>query len=270
MSVQYTANLSMLFTEMPFEERFAAASAAGFRHVEFMFPYAYDVALLQNLLIDNNLRVELFNLPPGDFAAGDRGLLADPARRDEFHRALDQALEYAAALGCPRLHAMLGNQPEGVSDEALRATLVANLAYAAPLAASAGVMLTIEALNPLDFPHFCLCHSADAFAIMAEVNQPNLKFQFDCYHLQISEGNLTYTFRSHVHDIGHVQIADVPGRHEPGTGEINYPFLLLAIGETDYDGFVGLEFIPSRSTRGSLAWLPRGARSEFPGIEVEE
>jgi hydroxypyruvate isomerase len=268
MTLRYTANLSMLFTELPFEERFASAATAGFRHVEFMFPYAYDAASLRSRSTDNNLSVELFNLPPGDFAAGDRGLLADAARRDEFHRALDQALEYAAALKCPRLHAMLGNRPEGMSEEATRAAVVANLAYAAPLAASAGITLTIEALNPLDFPRFCLRHSADAFAILAEVGQPNVKFQFDCYHLQIAEGNLTHTFRNHLAEIGHVQIADVPGRHEPGSGEINYNFVLRTIGESGYEGFVGLEYIPSRSTEESLAWLPRGARSDYLNDEA--
>ena len=269
MTVRYAANLSLLFTELPFEERFKAAAAAGFRHVEFMFPYAFNAASLRSRLTDNNLSVELFNLPPGDFAAGDRGLLADAARRDEFHRALDQALEYAAALGSPRLHAMLGNRPDGVSEEATRDVVIANLAYAAPIAAGAGLMLTIEGLNPLDFPHFSLRHSADAFAILAAVGQPNVKFQFDCYHLQITEGNLTYTFLNHLAEIGHVQIADVPGRHEPNTGEINYNFVLRSIGESSYDGFVGLEYIPSRSTGDSLAWLPRGARSEYLSDEKD-
>jgi hydroxypyruvate isomerase len=174
---------------------------------------------------------------------------------------LTRSLEYAETLNCPRLHAIVGNLPEGLAREAARASLVENLRYAAPLAAKAGVMLTIEAVNAGDFPFFYLRRSNEAFAILKEVDRPNVKFQFDFYHLQISEGNLTQTFRAHVGEIGHVQIADVPGRHQPGTGEINYPFVLHAIEDSGYEGFVGLEYIPHGHTDEALAWLPREARA---------
>jgi hydroxypyruvate isomerase len=260
MALRYTANLTFLFVEVPFEARIRAAAAAGFKHVECMFPYAWSAQFLRGELDSAGLRMELFNLFPGDFAAGDRGLLVDPRRRDEFHGALGRTLDYAHELNCPRVHAMVGNLPEGLERAAARTSLIENLRYAAPLAAQAGVTLTIEALNAGDFPHFFLHRSAEAFAILKEVDQPNVKFQFDFYHLQISEGNLSQTFRAHVAEIGHVQIADVPGRHQPGTGEINYPFVLRAIEETAYDDFVGLEYIPHGHTDEALAWLPREAR----------
>jgi hydroxypyruvate isomerase len=263
MAVRYSANLTMLFTEAPFIARFGAASAANFEYVEFAFPYEHDPFLLREELEKHGLGLVLFNLPPGDWAAGDRGLLTDPARRDEFRRALDLGLEYCRTLGCTCLHAMVGNQPPGLSREAARDSIVENLQRAAPDAADAGVTLLIEALNPFDFPRFFLTRSADAFAILEDVNRPNVKFQFDCYHLQITEGNLTHTFMERVAEIGHVQIADVPGRHQPGTGEINYAFVMRIIGESGYDGFVGLEYRPLGSTIDSLAWLPRGARGDM-------
>jgi hydroxypyruvate isomerase len=261
MALRYTANLTFLFGELPFEKRIRAAAAAGFTHVECMFPYGWSAQFLRGELSATGLRMELFNMYPGDFAAGDRGLMVDPHRRDEFRNALGHSLEYAQALDCPRMHAMVGNVPEGLARDTAHASLVESLRYAAPLAAEAGVTLMIEALNAGDFPHFFLRNSADAFAILKEVAQPNVKFQFDCYHLQISEGNLTQTFRAHVAEIGHVQIADVPGRHEPGTGEINYPFVLRMIEESGYDGFIGLEYLPHGHTDEALAWLPVEART---------
>jgi hydroxypyruvate isomerase len=265
MALRYTANLTFLFGEVPFEKRIRAAATAGFTHVECMFPYAWSAQFLRDELDATGLRMELFNMYPGDFTAGDRGLLVDPQRRDEFRSGLMHSLEYAQTLACPRLHAMVGNVPEGVAWDPARACLVENLRYAAPLAAQAGVTLTIEALNAIDFPFFFLRRSAEAFAVLKEVDQPNVKFQFDFYHLQISEGNLTQTFRAHLGEIGHVQIADVPGRHQPGTGEINYPFVLRSIEESGYAGFVGLEYIPQGHTDEALAWLPREARALSAG-----
>ncbi len=260
MSLCFSANLTFLFVEVPFEKRIEAAAAAGFKHVECMFPYGWSARFMREELDRFGLKMELMNLYPGDYAAGDRGLLIDPERRDEFHSALAQSLEYAHTLDCPRMHAMAGNMREGLSRDAARASLIENLRHAAPLAAQAGVMLTIEALNTGDFPRFFLHHSAETFALLEEVAQPNVKFQFDFYHLQIGEGNLTQTFRAHAREIGHVQIADVPGRHQPGTGEINYPFVLRAIEETGYEGFVGLEYVSQGRTDEALAWLQRDAR----------
>ena len=261
MRIRYAANISTLFTEVPFLERFAMADEAGFTHVEFWFPYDYQAEVLRDQLQAHNLNLVLFNLSPGDYVAGDRGLLSDPTRSDEFKHALDNALEYAQVLGCQRIHAMVGNQPARFTREVTRAFIVENLCYAAPRAADANVMLLIEALNPNDNPGFFLTQSRDAFQIIRDVDAENVKFQFDFYHLQITEGNLTQTFLAHLADIGHVQIADVPGRHQPGTGEINYPFVLKTIEESAYHGFLGIEFSPLGSTDESLAWLPRRQRT---------
>ncbi|MBI3941811.1 MAG: TIM barrel protein [Chloroflexi bacterium] len=261
MPIRYAANLSLLFSELPFLDRFAAAAAAGFSHVEFQFPYAYPPDRLQAVLADNHLQCVLFNLSPGDWDAGERGLLCDPAHRDRFRRALDQALSYAQILDCPRLHAIVGNLAPHLPSGLAHATLVENLQYAAPRAASAGVTLTIEALNPIDNPHFFLTTSHLALTILHDVAAPNVKFQFDFYHLQITQGNLTRNFQACLPHIGHIQIADVPGRHQPGTGEINYPFVLQTIADSAYDGFVGLEYKPSGSTIDALQWLPFSLRA---------
>ncbi|MSP11860.1 MAG: hydroxypyruvate isomerase [Chloroflexi bacterium] len=261
MPIRYAANLSLLFPELPFLDRFAAAAAAGFTHVEFQFPYSYPPDLLHAAIASNNLQVVLFNLYSGDWEAGERGLLCDPAHRDHFRRALDQALSYAQTLACPRLHAIAGNLAPHLSAALAHTTLVENLQYAAPVAAAAGITITIEALNPIDNPNFFLTTSRQALAILRDVAAPNVKFQFDFYHLQITEGNLTQNFRTCLPHIGHLQIADVPGRHQPGTGEINYPFVLQTIADSAYDGFVGLEYKPSGATVDALQWLPVSQRA---------
>jgi hydroxypyruvate isomerase len=264
MPIRYSANLSFLFTELPFEERFTAAAGAGFSFVECMYPYELDAAALRARLQETGLQMVLFSMWPGEFAAGDRGLLTDPRRRDEFRRGLDLTLQYAQTLDCQRVHAIVGNQPAGISYEVARACLVENLREAAGPAAQIGLMLTIEPLNVFDFPQFFLRRTEEAVQILRDVDRPNVKLQFDCYHVQITQGNLTDSFMAHLPDIGHVQIADVPGRHEPGTGEISYPFVLRTIGESPYNGYVGLEYRPTTNTEDSLAWLPRGARGSLP------
>jgi len=215
---------------------------------------AADLAVRAN---DAGVRMVLFSMPPGDWAAGDRGLLTDPRRRDEFRRGLDTALDYAVALRCPTVHAVVGNLPPGIEHAQARDTVVGNLRVGGPVAAEAGVTLTIEPLNASDYPQFFLRRAADAISILRDVALPNVKFQFDCYHQQMSEGNLVRSFQALLPDIGHVQIADAPGRSEPGTGEINYPFVLQAIAASGYDGFVGLEYRPTGSTEASLSWLPK-------------
>ena len=260
MRVRYVANLSTLFTEAPFLDRFSRAAAAGFTHVEFWFAHEYPTPTLRAQLRSNDLHLVLFNLKPGDFAAGDRGLLCDPVRRDEFRRAMDEGLEIACQLDCALIHTMVGRTREDLARTVQYACIVENLQWAAPRARDAGVILLIEALNWHDNPGFFLTTSREAYSIVKDVRQPNVKFQFDFYHLQITEGDLTRNFLAHLADIGHVQIADVPGRHEPGTGEVNYAFVLNTIENSGYAGFVGLEYKPFGSTDESLKWLPREAR----------
>ncbi len=265
MPIRYAVNVSILFTESPFLDRFGLAAAAGFSRVELWFPYEFETAVLQQALISNSLSLALFNLHPGDFAGGDRGLLCDPARRDEFHRAMDAALEIAGQLDCHQINTMVGRTIDGLERTAQTACLVENLQWAAPRARQAGVTLLIEPLNPYDQPGFFLTTSREAYTVLKAVGGPNVKLQFDFYHLQITEGNLTRNFLEHLDQIGHVQIADVPGRHEPGTGEINYPFILKAIEQSSYGGLVSLEYTPLGSTDSALAWLPRNARMSNSG-----
>jgi hydroxypyruvate isomerase len=260
-AIRYCANISILFPDKPFLDRFALAAAAGFSHVEFWFPYEYPVDRLRAELQSHGLRLVLFNLSPGDFAAGDRGLLCDPARRDDFRRALDSALGIARELECSRINVMVGLRRADLPREEQRECIVENLRRAAPQAREAGVILLIEALNHGDMPHWFLTTSSEAWTILRDVGEPNVKFEFDFYHLQLTEGNLTQNFLAHLGEIGHVQIADVPGRHQPGSGEINYPFILQVIANSGYRGFVGLEYKPSGSTEESLAWLPRNKRA---------
>lgn len=260
MRLRYAANLSTLFAEVPFLDRFSRASAAGFTHVEFWFPHEYPIPMLRDELRSNDLRLVLFNLKPGDFAAGDRGLLCDITRRDEFRRLLNEGLEIAHQLDCGLIHTMVGKTRQDSTRAEQYACLVENLQWAAPRAGAAGVTLLVEALNLYDNPGYFLTTSREAYCIVRDVGQPNVKFQFDFYHLQIGEGDLTRNFLTHLPEIGHVQFADVPGRHEPGTGEVNYAYVQTIIEKSTYAGFVGLEFNPLGSTDDSLKWLPRELR----------
>ena len=248
------ANLSMLFTEYYFLDRFKAAADAGFKGVEYLFPYNRDANELTELLEKNNLKQVLFNLPAGDWRAGDRGISCDPERINEFREGVDMAIEYANALGCEQCNALAGLLPEGVSPEQAHETLVANLKYAADRMQTAGVRLVAEAINTRDMPGFFLKSSAQGFALVDEVNSSNFGFQYDCYHMQIMEGNLSATIAANLDKIKHIQIADTPGRHEPGSGEINYRFLLKYLDEIRYNGWVGCEYIPEAYTKDGLGW----------------
>jgi hydroxypyruvate isomerase len=251
---RFAANLSMTFNEVPFLDRFAAAARAGFDGVEFLFPYAYDKAQLADLLRSHRLELVLFNMPPGNWDAGDRGVACDPRRQGEFQDGVGKALEYASALGCERLHAMAGLRPQGVDEERLRETYVANLRFAAKELAKHGKTLLVEAINTRDMPGFYLSLTRQAFDVLAEVAAPNLKFQFDVYHVQIMEGDLAPKLQANVDRIGHVQIADTPGRHEPGTGEINYEFLFGHLDRIGYRGWIGCEYKPAAATEAGLGW----------------
>ena len=252
---RFAANLTMLFTEYPVVERFDRAAAAGFRAVEFLFPYREDIAGIRDALTRNGLELILFNLPAGDFAAGERGIANNPDRIGEFREGLARAIELAATLDCHRFNCLVGRSlPEAPVDAQL-ATAAANLAYAAEQTAAAGIKLGVEPLNPIDAPGFLLPTSAAALALIDRVNHPNLSLQYDVYHAQRIEGNLTATLRANLARIGHVQIADSPDRHQPGTGEINFPFVLSALDDAGYDGWVSLEYVPLGGTEQSLAWL---------------
>lgn len=252
---RFAANLTMLFTELPVLERFRAAREAGFQQVEMLFPFHYDVDAIERELKEHGLELVLFDTDPGDFAGGERGYLCHPGREAQFLQSVRDAIALARRLGTKRLNALAGKVPPGVSFAEARATVVRNLKAAAPIVEDAGIILMSEALNTLETPGYFLDSSRLGFALVAEVGSPNVLFQYDAYHLQIMEGNLISTIRANIGQIGHIQIADVPGRHEPGTGEINYRNVLRAIDEAGYQGFVGLEYRPKTTTLESFGWL---------------
>ena len=258
---RYAANLTMLFNEVPFLERFERAAAAGFRAVEFLFIHNVDADAVGRELQRNGLELVLFDPEGGDFAAGDRGYLCDPAKRDHLHTTIQDAVATAKRVGCRRLNILAGNRPAGVSERLLRRTVVENLKRGAPVAAEAGITLLIEMLNAWESPRYFLDRLELGLDIVREVGEPNVRFQFDCYHVQRMEGQLIDGLIRNLPWIGHLQIADVPGRHEPGTGEIHYERVLAALDKAGYDGYVGLEYRPSGRTEDSLAWLPREARA---------
>lgn len=249
-----SGSLTMLFTEMPFLDRFEAAAQAGFRYVEFMFPYEYDPAEIRKRLERHGLRLLQFNLPSGNWAAGDRGIAADPSRRAEFRRGVAEAVSWARTLGVTRLTCLAGKAP-GVAQSAVWENLVNNVRGAAEVLGEAGMELMVEQVNGHDVPGFVLTTAQQVVDLIAVVGLPNVRLQYDVYHAQRQEGNLTLTLREHIGKIGHIQIADSPGRHQPGTGEINYPFLFAELDRLGYTGFVSLEYIPSPSTLESLRWL---------------
>jgi hydroxypyruvate isomerase len=252
---RFAANLSMLFAEVPFTERFAAARRAGFKAVEFQFPYEHDVADLAACARDAGLDVVLFNLQPGNFAAGERGIACHPGREQEFTAGVDRALAYASALGCKTLNCLAGLKPEGLDRDEASDTLITNLRHAATRLAEHGIGLVIEAINGNDMPGFLLTHSSEAMAVINQVGVANLKLQYDVYHMQRSEGDLMHTMSRLKPHIGHIQIADAPERHEPGTGEINFAALFAHIDAIGYEGWVGCEYKPRGSTIDGLSWL---------------
>jgi hydroxypyruvate isomerase len=252
---RFAANLSMLFGEVGFLDRFAAAAAAGVRGVEFLFPYAHPKERVREVAAAAGVEVVLFNLPPGDWDAGDRGIACDPARRAEFEAGLAKAAEYAAALSCPRVHCMAGLRPRGPGDDAVREAYVSNVRLAARELGKAGITVLVEAINTRDMPGFYVSTSRQALALLDEIGEPNVRFQADLYHLQVMEGDLARTLETHLRRIGHVQIADNPGRHEPGTGEIHHPFLFEHLDRIGYAGWIGCEYRPATDTVAGLGWL---------------
>lgn len=250
------ANLSMMYTEHPFLDRFAAAAGDGFEAVEYLFPYEFPASELALRLRDSGLRQVLFNAPPGDWAAGERGTACLPGREDDFRTGVRQALDYAGTLGCPRVHLMAGLAPSGADRARLRETCLRNLEWAANAAAAQGVDCLIEPINTRDIPGFFLNRQDEAHAIVAEVGAPNLKVQMDLYHCQIVEGDVAMKLRRWLPTgrVGHLQIAGVPERHEPDVGELNYAYLFRVIDELGFDGWVGCEYRPKGGTSEGLGW----------------
>ncbi|MFQ3623883.1 MAG: 2-oxo-tetronate isomerase [Acetobacteraceae bacterium] len=252
---KFAANLSMMFADSPFLDRFARAAAAGFRAVEFLFPYDYSAGEVTQAARAAGVEVVLFNTVPGDWAKGERGIAALPGRETEFRTGVAKALEYADALGCRQIHAMAGLVPEGGDREAMRRTYLANLAEASAMAAKSGVSVLIEPINTRDIPGFFLNRTEEAAGVIAEVGAPNLKLQFDIYHRQVMQGDLLPAIEAHLPLIAHMQVADTPGRNEPGTGEINYPFLFAAIDRLGFTGWIGCEYRPKGDTEAGLGWF---------------
>lgn len=252
---RFSANLSMLYPELPFLGRFAAAAADGFAAVEYVGAYDQEREALRRLLDEHGLAQALFNLPAGDWAAGERGIACLPDRVQEFRSSVDIAIRYAEATACTRLNCLAGIAPDGYERAALEAVLVDNLRYAAPRFADAGIKLLVEPINPRDMPGFLVNSTEDFERIAAAVNHENLYLQYDFYHMQVVQGDLLTTFRRLQQRIAHVQIADNPGRHEPGTGEINYSNIFRALDEAGYDGWVGAEYRPMAGTSAGLGWF---------------
>ncbi len=254
---QFAANLTMLFNEHPFLDRFEAAAKAGFKAVEFLFPYAYPVAELQKRLKDNELKLVLHNLPAGDWDAGDRGMACHPERVEEFRAGVARGIEYGTALGVPHLNCLAGKAPSGIDDATLRRTFVANLRFAAAEFKKAKLNLLIEPINRFDIPGFYLNFTAQALSILDEVGADNAYVQYDIYHAQRMEGELANTLSAQLARIGHIQLADNPGRNEPGTGEINYAFLFAHLDRIGYKGWVGCEYKPAARTEDGLGWITK-------------
>jgi hydroxypyruvate isomerase len=252
---RFAANLTMMFNEVPFLDRFGAAARAGFEAVEFLFPYDHPAEEVAGCLHAATLANALFNLPPGDWAKGERGIAALPGREAEFRAGVAKALTYARALRTPTLHAMCGLVPEGADRAAARRTYVANLRFAANELAADGRTLVIEPINGRDMPGYFLQTQADAHAIREEVGAPNLRVQMDLYHAQIAEGDLTVKMRRWMPHVGHVQIASVPDRNEPDRGELSYPHVFALLDELGYAGWVGCEYRPARGTVEGLGWF---------------
>jgi hydroxypyruvate isomerase len=261
MSFHFAPNLSTMFTEVPFLDRFEKASKAGFGAVEFLFPYEWSAAEIASRLETFELVQVLFNLPPGNAERGEKGLLGVPSRRDAFRSGFESALEIAVVLKCRRLHAMFGLRDRQLVPEAQIDCALENLHWAAPMADEAGVTLLLEPLNSIDVPGYFVSSIATALEILRKANLSNARLQFDVYHTQMSQGNIIATLEDVVDQIGHIQISDVPGRHEPGTGEINYPNVFKSLEKLEYGGFIGLEYKPATDTENSLSWLPLNQRS---------
>ena len=251
---KFAANLTMLFAEHPFLDRFEYAAEAGFKAVEFLFPYAFDAGDIRRCLDAHGLQLVLHNLPAGDWDAGERGIACHPDRVSEFRDGVDKAIGYAGILGVRQLNCLAGKAPSGVPEEALRRTLVENLRFAADALKKAGLKLLVEPINTGDVPGFYLNRTQQVAGLLVEVGADNAFIQYDIYHAQRMEGELAATIEKYLPRIAHIQLADNPGRNEPGTGEINYPFLFSHLDRIGYDGWVGCEYKPATTPLAGLGW----------------
>jgi hydroxypyruvate isomerase len=252
---KFAANLSMMFTELPFLDRFKAASNAGFSAVEFLFPYEHLPEVVASKARAAGVQVTLFNMPAGDWNAGERGIACLPGREEEFRAGVEKSLAYAACLHTGCLHAMAGIVPHGVDPQACRTTLIENLKYAAEELAKHGITLLLEAINTRDMPGFSVPTQADSYSICMAVNAPNLRMQMDLYHMQVMEGDLATKLRHYAPYCGHVQIAGCPERNEPNTGEVRYEYLFQLLDELGYQGWLGCEYRPAGKTTDGLGWM---------------
>ena len=252
---KFSANLSMLFTERDFLDRFDAAAAAGFKGVEYLGPYDHTPEEVAARLTKNGLSQVFFNVPSGNWAGGERGIAVLPDRVEEFRAGVDKAITYARALGCPQVNCLAGIAPAGVDAKTAEDVFVGNLKFAAERLEKAGIRLLVEPINTRDIPGFFLTNTRQALGILDRVGSENLYIQYDIYHMQIMEGNLARTMEANLPRIAHLQLADNPGRHEPGTGEINYPFLYDFIDGLGYAGWIGAEYKPKAGTEAGLGWF---------------
>ena len=252
---KFCANLSFLWSEHDFLDRFAAAAKAGFKGVEYVGPYDHDKGRIAEILKRHGLTQVLFNLPPGDWAKGERGIGCHPDRVKEFQAGVAKAIDYAQALGCRQVNCLAGIRPRHRDANELRETYIKNLQYAAPRLKDSGIRLLIEPINTIDIPGFFLNYTRQALDIITAVGSDNLYVQYDIYHAQVMEGDLARTIETNLKLIPHMQLADNPGRNEPGTGEINFPFLLRHIDRLGYDGWIGCEYKPKTTTDAGLGWM---------------
>ena len=254
---QFAANLTMLFNEVPFMERFKKAADSGFKGVEFLFPYAYSAADIKRELDQNQLKLVLHNLPAGDWDGGERGIACLPDRIEEFRVGVKKAIEYASVLGVKQINCLSGKAPRGIDPKLLHDTFVANLTFAAEELKKANIRLLIEPINTFDIPGFFLSKTQQANQILSEVALDNLFIQYDIYHAQRMEGELSKTIENNLAKIAHIQLADNPGRNEPGTGEINYAYLFKLLDDLGYKGWIGCEYKPATNTETGLRWISK-------------
>ena len=252
--VNLTANLSMMFNEVNFMDRFKQASNQKFKSVEYLFPYDFSKDDILNELNENNLTQILFDLPAGNWDSGDRGIAADPNRITEFEDGVGLALEFANVIKPKNLTCLVGKIPSSVSDSEAQDTLIKNLSFAAEKLSNSGFQLLVEPINTVDIPGYWLSRTDKAVEIINLVGHSNLKLQYDIYHMQIMEGNIINSIKNNLGIIGHMQLADNPGRHEPGTGELNYPKIFNEIDAMGYEGWIGCEYIPAEDTISGLKW----------------
>ena len=262
MMPDFAVNLSMLFTEVPLAERFSLAAEQGFKKVEIQFPYELPALQIADLLKQNDQQLVLLNAPAGNWQAGDRGIACQPDRIEEFRKGITQAISYAKNLKCNNINILSGISLDNYSPEVIENTFVDNLRFCAEAFAEADIQLLTEAINTQDIPGFFLNTSAQAFELFRKVGHPNIQLQYDIYHMQIMEGNLITTLQNNLDKIGHIQFADVPGRHEPQTGELNFGNIFQAIDDMGYSGVTSLEYNPSTSTAESLRWMKLIAERE--------